>query len=305
MSCTLRAICGRSAVRVLSGEGSGEIIAIHSKSVYIRLKSGGMLLLSPLLYGEVPFAAAFEDFSAVLKCAQGKEGCRVDIVGSCIYFSSDEYIKVEITNRDAGGVAHTPQHLPDKDTVCGLALFLMENASERGMSGAIAPLIALGTPPSSANSYALCAAGEADLIERAFLCGDTAALGESIRRLVGLGMGLTPSGDDLICGMLYAFGCFSAVSDDCAKCRDMLRCVLDTKMLMRTNEISAQYILSAVRGEYYEVVDRVLRDITSTDDSSDITQLLTSVRGLLSVGASSGSDILCGILFASYVASLF
>ena len=98
--------------------------------------------------------------------------------------------------------------------------------------------------------------------------------------------------------MLYAFHRYNGISD---RAQNYLRMLSDavSAHMGETNEISAEYIKCALDGEYFEVVERVLDCLS--DEITDSESLDCALGRLLSVGASSGSDILCGVLFAVYL----
>ena len=134
------------------------------------------------------------------------------------------------------------------------------------------------------------------------MLGDEEKLLCAVSKFIGLGYGLTPSGDDFICGMLYAFHRFSFVSANSRRCIKMLVSAA-RGAIVGTNEVSAEYIRCAIAGEPFEIIDRVISGLGEYDEKGDGAWqgLRAAVDSLLSVGASSGSDILCGILFAIYI----
>lgn len=106
----------------------------------------------------------------------------------------------------------------------------------------------------------------------------------AVAGLVGLGEGLTPSGDDFLCGMLAAASgaapLFDALADAVVDC------------LGRTNEVSASLLALAAAGYYPErLVDlgEALRD-------GDATRALGRLRAVCGLGHSSGSDLAAGYL---------
>lgn len=106
------------------------------------------------------------------------------------------------------------------------------------------------------------------------------------RWLIGYGPGLTPSGDDMLTGMLavlYAAGLS-------AKLRYFL---LPTEQLVPlTTSVSCSYLNSARVGEFSTPLQKVIRGLQSGRDPH------FAIRRLLAVGHSSGADILLGIAIA-------
>ncbi len=107
-------------------------------------------------------------------------------------------------------------------------------------------------------------------------------------RLVGLGLGLTPAGDDFLCGVLAG----------------LIFCGLDShpfyqalsfqvqEHLTNTNDISATFLRCALQGQFSLAVKR----LPSLTSASEIFSVFREI------GHSSGTDTLCGIY---YVLSIF
>lgn len=115
----------------------------------------------------------------------------------------------------------------------------------------------------------------------ALLVGDQAAVAQHCHACVGLGQGLTPSGDDMLLGVLAALHRYHPT------CISLL-CQAIHPLLHRTNEISASYLDLAMKGYVATPVLDVLHHLGQNWEAPK--------QVLLSVGHSSGSDILYGIL---------
>lgn len=102
-------------------------------------------------------------------------------------------------------------------------------------------------------------------------------------RLIGLGTGLTPSGDDFLCGLLAGLRLQSQTPS-------ALLPYLTEKIsehLTDTNDISAAFLSCALKGQYSIAVNSLCR-------LPDAKAILTS---FLAIGHSSGIDTLCGVLY--------
>ncbi|MEA4894176.1 MAG: DUF2877 domain-containing protein [Oscillospiraceae bacterium] len=103
--------------------------------------------------------------------------------------------------------------------------------------------------------------------------------------LIGLGIGLTPSGDDFLCGFLSGLMMY-----DTSFSRDIFS-VLSAEiiiMLERTNEISSAFLRCAINGSFSEALCNFSRYESSTDIYNAFSV----------IGHSSGADSLCGLSFA-------
>jgi len=111
-------------------------------------------------------------------------------------------------------------------------------------------------------------------------------------RLVGWGEGLTPAGDDFLVGLCA--GLDASIDDDAARaaCRDAIAAALIAS-LPRTTRISAHYLRLAAAGHYNERVlaarDALLGDAGGLDGA---------LHAVCAVGATSGADMLAGLLGA-------
>ncbi|HCM90796.1 MULTISPECIES: DUF2877 domain-containing protein [Vagococcus] len=118
---------------------------------------------------------------------------------------------------------------------------------------------------------------------------DLTMLGVAISSLIGLGHGLTPSGDDFITGFLLVIN--SHHYPNVYLTSEVNKLVDRGKG--RTNLISQNQLLLAIKGKSLTPISRFLSDLYS---GASISTLTKSVEEILSVGSSSGSDILAGIL---------
>ena len=112
--------------------------------------------------------------------------------------------------------------------------------------------------------------------------GDSVKMSGTLCQLIGLGIGLTPSGDDFLCGFLA--GLRLSLSES-----DRFRQILEKKIcshLNRTNEISAAFLHCAVLGQFSAPIHLLINpDIT-------VEQIYLAFSD---IGHSSGVDTLCGI----------
>lgn len=109
------------------------------------------------------------------------------------------------------------------------------------------------------------------------------------RQLLGLGRGLTPSGDDLVLGLISIYNKLFT------KCLGLEPVKLDLgELLKATTEISAYMLSSASAGYMLEPIDRILR-LVSMDRVKD---MLDPLMDLIYYGHSSGIMIGAGALLA-------
>ena len=107
-------------------------------------------------------------------------------------------------------------------------------------------------------------------------------------RLIGLGGGLTPAGDDYLVGMCTAL---ALPGEGWQPHRRLLaRIIADN--VHRTNDISSATLLQAARGRVRQTIIDVVRSLATGEAAT----LPGRVRRLLAIGHTSGSDIAAGLL---------
>lgn len=140
------------------------------------------------------------------------------------------------------------------------------------------PPVAMAMRLLDARSGALCAA---------LVHGDADAAREHGRALLGLGPGLTPSGDDFLVGL---FAVLSIPGSPCERLRGIgLDIVSDVHR--RTNAVSAAALVAAARGRVRESIVALLRALLIGD-----RDVATALKRVLAIGSTSGSDIAAGLL---------
>lgn len=106
--------------------------------------------------------------------------------------------------------------------------------------------------------------------------------------LIGLGPGLTPSGDDLLGGALIALAAL-----DLPKVRDLLWSAV-REHLDRTNDISATHLRTAALGYGAAAMHAAIH----TTISGDINRVAPALAAVSAIGHSSGRDGFAGALIA-------
>ena len=114
----------------------------------------------------------------------------------------------------------------------------------------------------------------------------------AIRPLIGLGPGLTPSGDDFIVG--YLAGLWSTAGSDSPRLRFMssLGAWL-SQAAAGTNAISCTYIKSAVYGNVSEAIATLAQRVGQAKSMDSVRE---AARTALQVGNTSGTDGVLGLL---------
>jgi len=113
-----------------------------------------------------------------------------------------------------------------------------------------------------------------------------------IRALIGLGSGLTPSGDDLLVG--YLTGLWCSVLDKSERGQfvtNLGKAIID--LSPQTNDISRTYLYHATQGQVSSRLSELAEAICRRENSERLLALLNSA---MQVGHTSGMDTVTGLL---------
>ncbi|NLJ78331.1 MAG: DUF2877 domain-containing protein [Tissierellia bacterium] len=114
---------------------------------------------------------------------------------------------------------------------------------------------------------------------------------KDLNRLIGFGVGLTPSGDDFLVGFLSALN--SIDTEYINNIFDGIVELIDIEDIS-TTDISKQMIRIAIDGQAREYISGFIRAFSEADRDG----FIHSYRNILRIGSSSGMDISIGIAMA-------
>ena len=117
---------------------------------------------------------------------------------------------------------------------------------------------------------------------------------QGINELIGLGPGLTPSGDDVLTGLIASLLVLGESVGQPVTFYQRLSAEVLAIAYSRTNKLSITWIEYAGRGEVAEHLGRLFAALIQADTSI----LEKAAQKVLSTGATSGGDILTGIILA-------
>ena len=256
---TLRA--GPFAAEALIGERRGVVVSVHARVVSLLLDDGPLVALlpaeSPLHPWAVALAIPRRDLARVTEGAPVRVSEGVIEVGSLrIELAGLEVVDLRLRRR--------LRALPG----AGLKALARE-AAVQPAAGPFEPALAAA-------------------LERFRAGGEIRGLAA----LVGLGEGLTPSGDDVLMGVLAGLDAAREMSGDAAALRQRLCAELE-RGTSRTTRLAAQMLDAAAAGFYAEPVLGLLQTLALPKPNAKVLE--RAIADLLAVGHRSGADTLRGI----------
>lgn len=114
----------------------------------------------------------------------------------------------------------------------------------------------------------------------------------SLNALIGLGAGLTPSGDDLLVGYLAGLWCTVLDKSDRLQFVSNLGKTV-SHLSHQTNDISRTYLYHASRGQVSSRLTNLAKAICHGENSD---RILTTAESAMQVGHTSGMDAVTGLL---------
>jgi hypothetical protein len=130
-------------------------------------------------------------------------------------------------------------------------------------------------------------------MQRALIHGDRNRMGAAARHLIGLGPGLTPSGDDFLVGWLRGLWLMAGESVAIQNACSSLRRFLLPDLAQRTTQVGAAFIRYGLAGAFAEVLDQAAAALSSPSSPQVVADML---RQLMAQGETSGTDTAAGLL---------
>ena len=127
----------------------------------------------------------------------------------------------------------------------------------------------------------------------------TSNIESSVIKLLGLGEGLTPSGDDFLAGVLCCISFLQMVYQQKYRALQWIANSVINNMEKRTNKISCHFLRHAAEGLWGNVTENLLCTLFLFDPEKP-NALYNAIDRKLAQGASSGMDELIGIFFGLY-----
>jgi hypothetical protein len=173
-----------------------------------------------------------------------------------------------------------------------LAKFLAEKQLKVGLGPLVGPLFL--QQPIQETSLSRMAIAKLCALTQSSWRQNIAGVEEATLGLAGLGPGLTPSGDDVLGGFAAIMALLSPLLSPDHQSRKHIALTIAKVAKPRTTKLSAILLDYASRGEVAEQLGILL--LTLTFPIEEARSVLKAAEHVLAFGASSGGDILLGML---------
>lgn len=177
---------------------------------------------------------------------------------------------------------------------------LRETILTRGKPEGFAPLLTMleaSPSPLPDNPYVRYAADRIPALFAALRQRDAEAAGEAAYSIAGCGIGLTPSADDFLCGVMASVLASAIARGEQNKWLPITAAMAE-RAAPRTNLISAAFLRQAACGQLSSDVLTLIRTLYSSVLS---LRLPSAAMNVIAFGETSGTDILTGIYFGQKI----
>lgn len=279
-----------TCLEAIAADG-GSVLAVFRRSVYLSNESSGAIAcIGPPALGAGPLNALAEPDNALPDWQKAGLDQGEPVVPSAGGFRIGA-VRFPVL---AGARLHEPPCGPFAWTTDGLAtaFALLSDALTRfKLSQGLAPLLRPDDRAPSRGSPLIQRALPAISILSDWFGGDMTRPPprDAVERLIGLGPGLTPSGDDFLGGAMIALSMSGYLESAAALARPALAAAADG-----TNLISHAHLRAAARGLGADALHRCIDALARGDGEA----LSAALERLDAIGHSSGWDALAGAIWA-------
>lgn len=258
---------------------TGRVLLVTSKGIYLEWNRKIFLLCSDI-WGITPIGISLTEYEKLhkLHIAEGQLVSWEE--GNLIFPNGTLHLNLT--------AAKESKFLgqPDRKILERSARELLTQKRSGGLAMLAAPMILNQKLKTDKLYCQLALTGFSRLME-GLQSGSIPQIGNAIQGILGLGPGLTPSGDDVLCGMLYVL---LRSSWPYAERIGAMAAAIREAAPIRTNAVSAAYLTAIAEGAPYQRMEKVW--------SALIEGKHGCIHYLTEVGSNSGSEMLLGMLLA-------
>jgi hypothetical protein len=271
---------------------SGRVEAVFGNACNVALDAGGLVTLLAARAGNVAHGIRLShamQFESSLRC-----GMPVRVEEDCIEFDAGA-VEVKLAGARTWTSAFRPgrcQWNPCSIRAAARVRDLLGREAKMRRSEFLAAVLGMEGPATPL------AARIAEVLPALASCtraGDRAGALRQVARLVGLGPGLTPSGDDFIIGWLAGLVLRADAPPQLRFLQDL--CAGIESLASATTSVSRQHLADACALAFSERLSNLCLAI---GDAAPAPRLASAAAAQIAVGASSGADAAAGLMFTLF-----
>jgi hypothetical protein len=300
---------GPELVNLVSSRG-GRLIGVLGNGIYLESFEGYVVGVVDEDGVDGPLTLRVRNLRAVMETVRGGQGLRFEVPAARRHIEIGGQVAISLCGAQAwqpgmpecmGDEASRNEAMnalveaiiafaPDRPSAIAIALEAVEVVRRGAYEGAQPA----SSAPRPVTTSALVSRHVAACVRRfvgAWSNSDAAGAGDALVSLLGLGEGLTPSGDDVVSGILAALAWRARLDAMPASTAESLaERVL--KASSRTNRISARLLHYASRGILYAPA----LELGAALLEGDAKEVQAPAQRLLAVGNTTGTDLAAGLI---------
>lgn len=298
---TFEAVSACSLLDALSGQNkAGAVRAVLSRAVYVGVDD----LLVTMTYpgsGNVPFGVMLPDETAA-GLASLQPGMRANFRRGRIHFPESGKL-VDFSKADRWSFQLTIGAPEGRNLAANLGNLREElRKSISGREGLAPTSDYVARLPeihgmSGLNPFCRAAMPVLSNVTRLWKEGRLSDVPAEMQKLLGLGPGLTPSGDDFVIGMMAVLWLASSIDSQNSEAFRGLAAKTGRLGNDKTTGIGAFFVKQASLGRFPEKLQNLITALPNAGEG----RISRSVRELLELGATSGRDMAAGVVFGAHL----
>ena len=322
MNALQASLVGYRVKELLADRPAGQLHSIHARAAYCSLPLRPLMLIHCTELGGMPFGIGADMETGYLQKAGLERGMQVDISADRLFIPAAGFgidlgrAKVWRPHECGSGefspsrlqanLDHALREVARRCSGAGLGQMIplldtLLSADETVQRGGADSLSSEGTAqsgnrktPGGRELNHLCRACWDPLRQliRAIREQDFPALTNSLTRLIGLGVGLTPSMDDVIAGLISTLHRASDRIPGGAAWVAAVGSEICMLSVSRTTEVSRNNLFFASSGDRFEILDDLIEALFTSSGGN----LNDRIGRLVSCGATSGTELAIGVL---------
>lgn len=182
---------------------------------------------------------------------------------------------------------------PDESRLSELRDIILRHGKTDGFAPLLCLLEEANDPVVPSNLYVDFAAHRIPALFQSIRSLDVEKAAEAAYSIAGCGIGLTPSADDFLCGLMTSLQMEALVRHETGRVTSLTAAMAE-KAASRTNLVSGTFLREAGCGLVSQDVRELMKALYSSVLSQGVT---TSAMNVIAFGETSGTDILTGIYF--------